>query len=107
MVNIQNYLSVRLKQLLQMEGQDLFLKVGSIPRVSVSGIVESLPFEPVRETDTDEIAKALLNPTQQALLEKNKSVDFAFSLPGASQRFRRSEERRVGKECRSRWSPYH
>src|SRR3712207_4984616 len=23
------------------------------------------------------------------------------------QRFERSEERRVGKECRSRWSPYH
>src|SRR2546427_13278453 len=22
-------------------------------------------------------------------------------------RFQRSEERRVGKECRSRWSPYH
>ena len=22
-------------------------------------------------------------------------------------RWRRSEERRVGKECRSRWSPYH
>ena len=22
-------------------------------------------------------------------------------------RFNRSEERRVGKECRSRWSPYH
>src|SRR5260221_10844930 len=25
----------------------------------------------------------------------------------ASQRLTRSEERRVGKECRSRWSPYH
>ena len=24
-----------------------------------------------------------------------------------SQRTTRSEERRVGKECRSRWSPYH
>src|SRR5947209_15680264 len=24
-----------------------------------------------------------------------------------SQEVRRSEERRVGKECRSRWSPYH
>ena len=24
-----------------------------------------------------------------------------------SKRFGRSEERRVGKECRSRWSPYH
>ena len=23
------------------------------------------------------------------------------------QEFARSEERRVGKECRSRWSPYH
>ena len=23
------------------------------------------------------------------------------------KRVRRSEERRVGKECRSRWSPYH
>ena len=26
---------------------------------------------------------------------------------GADPRGRRSEERRVGKECRSRWSPYH
>ena len=25
----------------------------------------------------------------------------------ASVRYQRSEERRVGKECRSRWSPYH
>src|SRR5256886_12933030 len=26
---------------------------------------------------------------------------------GAAERVMRSEERRVGKECRSRWSPYH
>src|SRR5690242_21184942 len=26
---------------------------------------------------------------------------------GVQRRLRRSEERRVGKECRSRWSPYH
>ena len=26
---------------------------------------------------------------------------------GAAQALCRSEERRVGKECRSRWSPYH
>ena len=37
-----------------------------------------------------------------------------FSLPGPQvknlllkSRKGRSEERRVGKECRSRWSPYH
>src|SRR6266496_6801551 len=27
--------------------------------------------------------------------------------PGLAGHDRRSEERRVGKECRSRWSPYH
>ena len=26
---------------------------------------------------------------------------------GYAASYRRSEERRVGKECRSRWSPYH
>ena len=25
----------------------------------------------------------------------------------AEDNFSRSEERRIGKECRSRWSPYH
>ena len=29
------------------------------------------------------------------------------SLSEVAERLRRSEERRVGKECRSRWSPYH
>jgi len=30
-----------------------------------------------------------------------------YRLPGGRLIHRRSEERRVGKECRSRWSPYH
>src|SRR2546421_6803886 len=30
-----------------------------------------------------------------------------LDLGQGSQQFMRSEERRVGKECRSRWSPYH
>ena len=29
------------------------------------------------------------------------------SIVGPSGAGKRSEERRVGKECRSRWSPYH
>ena len=33
---------------------------------------------------------------------------FAYADPDAQLGFAyRSEERRVGKECRSRWSPYH
>src|SRR2546425_11294181 len=31
----------------------------------------------------------------------------AVGEDGPFRRARRSEERRVGKECRSRWSPYH
>ena len=29
------------------------------------------------------------------------------AIPNARRHVGRSEERRVGKECRSRWSPYH
>ena len=36
-------------------------------------------------------------------------IPFTFGLPAhvAFGLLGRSEERRVGKECRSRWSPYH
>jgi len=30
-----------------------------------------------------------------------------FCIQDSPRRAHRSEERRVGKECRSRWSPYH
>src|SRR2546422_9206396 len=39
-------------------------------------------------------------PSQDA-----KWCDIAEAIPGPT--IERSEERRVGKECRSRWSPYH
>ena len=35
-----------------------------------------------------------------------KLFDTSITLPGTTDEAR-SEERRVGKECRSRWSPYH
>ena len=40
--------------------------------------------------------------------DKNKiSNAIHKALMATNQDDRRSEERRVGKECRSRWSPYH
>ena len=38
--------------------------------------------------------------------EFNAIIDFVEQLEQVDTH-RRSEERRVGKECRSRWSPYH
>ena len=37
----------------------------------------------------------------------DKIVGGYFRVDPASVKIKRSEERRVGKECRSRWSPYH
>src|SRR3712207_8501057 len=39
--------------------------------------------------------------------EGRRGEGLHLPLRGAEGRQRRSEERRVGKECRSRWSPYH
>ena len=41
-------------------------------------------------------------------LTKNPEIKYAGKDNDmAVARYTRSEERRVGKECRSRWSPYH
>ncbi len=39
-------------------------------------------------------------------LKTTQSFPFRYGLTGELSLIR-SEERRVGKECRSRWSPYH
>ena len=38
---------------------------------------------------------------------RKKLLDGVDKLANTVKIHRRSEERRVGKECRSRWSPYH
>jgi len=39
--------------------------------------------------------------------EFHQACAIVNSIGQSSNSFHRSEERRVGKECRSRWSPYH
>ena len=41
------------------------------------------------------------------MAERIKLSDFEEKVLNSSVPVLRSEERRVGKECRSRWSPYH
>ena len=45
---------------------------------------------------------AMLRKVMENLESRNVTVKTGEVSPGD-----RSEERRVGKECRSRWSPYH
>ena len=77
-----------LRKSLEMKGQDLFLKVGTSPRVRIGRNVVALPFDPIEEDQINEMIKVLLRPAQAADLEKNRSADFAFSLDGTQQRFR-------------------
>ena len=80
---------------------------------------ERLPNVPSR-TDVWRAVETLLAPLGRAVTEASPSVDAKIprqeGLPGGARvkiihpivaPGDRSEERRVGKECRSRWSPYH
>ena len=44
---------------------------------------------------------------KQLALAKKELPDMVFDAQMSQYDLLRSEERRVGKECRSRWSPYH
>ena len=38
---------------------------------------------------------------------ESSNDDWNYNTVATQEDYDRSEERRVGKECRSRWSPYH
>ena len=52
-------------------------------------------------------ALAVGESTIDGLLEGEDVMRTAAALRALGAETARSEERRVGKECRSRWSPYH
>ena len=59
--------------------------------------------EPASSLIETHISWVLLSGQYAYKIKKALHTDFLdYSDPGM-----RSEERRVGKECRSRWSPYH
>src|SRR5688572_26825213 len=54
-----------------------------------------------------DIADAFARLVDESKGTQQVTVSSATALPQAEQDRMRSEERRVGKECRSRWAPYH
>ena len=52
--------------------------------------------KPMEPSDILETSEESLSPDLTVVVEDPEAVEVE-----------RSEERRVGKECRSRWSPYH
>src|SRR3712207_9489827 len=60
--------------------------------------------KPMNFSDTElNQAKIALERIENSLIRVHEISENTINPQGSS----RSEERRVGKECRSRWSPYH
>src|SRR3989454_9511562 len=65
------------------------------------------------EVETSEVGERYRNSIRGRVKEFLKWADIPLDarpfieIAATNPAFERSEERRVGKECRSRWSPYH
>src|SRR2546430_10600652 len=68
------------------------------PRCECSNIMYRLRF--VRSVQSGSMTRD--RPTTPGICDNTYSAAWMIAPP-----LTRSEERRVGKECRSRWSPYH
>ena len=54
-----------------------------------------------------ETFKTKAEAQERKITVEKELLDGTFLVPDTMTVEERSEERRVGKECRSRWSPYH
>ena len=88
-------------------GQALWQKGRS--DTAVSEFREAVRLSPNEPLAHYALGSALLNTgdIEGATFELRQAVRLKPGYAEAQECLRRSEERRVGKECRSRWSPYH
>ena len=89
-----------------------FIGASGCGKTTLTRLINGLAYKFYGGEINGEIAIDGMNPCEKALYEIGRKVGSIFQNP-KSQFFAdnveqlRSEERRVGKECRSRWSPYH
>src|SRR2546425_11085962 len=97
----------------ELDDQTLLQLVQALDQLEVSRILDEMPpdhaaevveeLPPAQAESLLEMMKEEQSEDVQELLEYPEDTAGRLMSPNAV----RSEERRVGKECRSRWSPYH
>ena len=77
--------------------------------LKISGLANVSYLDFVKCYDSYWMAKFLAANTRVESAKVDWTANPAYMLipPVQTVNYLRSEERRVGKECRSRWSPYH
>src|SRR5215472_4530703 len=77
--------------------------------MTVPSVVNRPELVYVYEVAAEELAPLESEPSEQSEGEAYEESDLLRSFPSAETDYEPLpyEERRVGKECRSRWSPYH
>src|SRR2546430_5763513 len=94
-------LALRVRSLLGLPAPDILPQLP--PETDVLEVITAINQVLFEQEDFHGNTEDYYNPANSflnALLERHTGIPIALSLL-------RSEERRVGKECRSRWSPYH
>ncbi len=83
MVDIEDLL----RELVQADGSDLHLKVGSPPMIRVDGALRRVGDTALTPDDTGRLAGFIMPPDRRAMMMEQREADFAYSLPGVG-RFR-------------------
>ena len=96
-----SYMNFQQMQQLRQENTDMLMKIDSLQQVFAKA-PQVQPAAPVAPAQAPALAPAVKQKTTGSAF-----LDFLLELDEESEKEIRSEERRVGKECRSRWSPYH
>src|SRR4051812_4375465 len=76
-----------LKQMVEMQGSDLHLSIGSPPQTRVHGELEKMSHPELTPTDTKSLSYAVLTDAQKKRFEETKELDFSFGIRGLA-RFR-------------------
>src|SRR5256884_5708826 len=80
--------------------------INSLVRVAEAVQIRFLWRPLLSDPNEDMVLETAFNGRADLLVTFNQK-DFAAAAERLALKILRSEERRVGKECRSRWSPYH
>src|SRR3712207_9359843 len=79
--------------------------LSTVVKVKVCGITNPKDGAFAAGSGADAIGLVFAESPRKVSVEEARRIGAA--LPEGVLKVGRSEERRVGKECRSRWSPYH